>query len=133
MAYADRLELHELAARYGDLIDARDWDGLESIFVPEASFDLTDIGVGVLQGLEAIKRHMDAEPHHPLSHHITNIYVDHLEGDTARLRSRVLGMLADGRVASGEYRDVAVRTGGGWRVKNRHFRLRRRPRSAKTA
>jgi hypothetical protein len=28
----DRIELHELAARYGDLIDARDWPGLASVF-----------------------------------------------------------------------------------------------------
>jgi hypothetical protein len=127
MDTADRVELHELAALYGDLVDARDWDGLDRIFTPEAKFDLTDIKAGVIDGLEAIKKHLEHEPHHPVSHHITNIYVESLDGDRGRLRFRVIGMLADGRVGSGEYRDDVVRTSVGWRVSHQHFRLRRRP------
>jgi hypothetical protein len=51
---ADRLELHELAARYGDLNDARDWPGLASVFTADAVFELTD-AAEPLRGLDAIR------------------------------------------------------------------------------
>lgn len=121
---ADRLELHELAARYGDLIDARDWEGLSTVFVADAVFDLSDIKKGELRGLAAIQEHMELEPHHPLAHHITNVYVE-TDGAGVRLRSRVVGVLPDHRAGSGEYRDEVVPTADGWRIARRTFRLRR--------
>jgi hypothetical protein len=129
MDTSDRIELHELAARYGDLIDARDWPGLQRIFTPEAIFDLSDIHAGELRGLEAIREHMEHEPHHPIAHHITNIYVEE-DGENVRLHSRVIGVLADRRAGSGEYRDDVLHTDVGWRVSRRVFRLTRPPRPA---
>ena len=34
----DRLALHELANRYGNAVDARDWDALAAVFAPDARF-----------------------------------------------------------------------------------------------
>lgn len=127
MDAGDRLELHELAARYGDLIDARDWDALAGIFVPDAVFDLSDIGAGRLEGLDAIVAHLDGA-RHPVAHHITNVHVD--PGPPVVLSSRVLGLLDDGRVGSGTYRDVVERRPEGWRIVRRDFLLARDPRRA---
>ncbi len=69
----DRLELHEIAARYGDLIDARDWEGLGLVFTTGSVLDATDLGMTLLYGLAAIRRGMDKSQNHPLGHHITNI------------------------------------------------------------
>ncbi|HEY2107565.1 MAG TPA: nuclear transport factor 2 family protein, partial [Candidatus Binataceae bacterium] len=55
----DRLELHEIAARYGDLIDERDWEGLAAVFTTDAVFDATDLGMPLLNGLEKIRQGMD--------------------------------------------------------------------------
>ena len=60
MELADRLALHELPGRYGDLIDDRDWDGLSQIFVDEATFEIPD---QVLDGLEAIREFMRGAKH----------------------------------------------------------------------
>lgn len=130
---AARIELHELAARYGDLIDARDWAGLATVFTEDAVFDLTDTGAGVLRGLSAIQSYMDATDTHPLAHLITNIRVADGE-DGIRLHSRVLGILPDRRVGSGSYVDQVVHTPDGWRVRHRDFTLlrRRRPMSGIT-
>ncbi|WP_322749232.1 MULTISPECIES: nuclear transport factor 2 family protein [unclassified Frankia] len=122
---ADRLALHEIAARYGDLIDARDWPGLAYVFAADAVFDLTDVDAPRLDGLDAIRHHMDGADH-PLAHHITNIYVTE-DGGEPVLHSRVLGVLPDRRASSGQYTDAVVRTPDGWRIRHRLFQLNRRP------
>lgn len=121
----DRLELHELAARYGDLIDARDWAGLDRVFTEDAVFDLSEVDGPRLAGLDAIREHMQGA-RHPHAHLIVNVYVD--AGPPVELRSRVLGILDGRRVGSGWYRDTVVRTGRGWRVQCRDFRMLHVPR-----
>ena len=49
------------------------------IFTDDAVFDLTDLGIPLLDGLERIKQFMDAEAQHPRTHMMTNIYVDETE------------------------------------------------------
>jgi hypothetical protein len=120
---ADRLELHELAARYGDLIDARDWAGLDTVFTDDAVFAMTD-GSHTMTGLDAVRTHMDTTDQHPRAHLIVNVRV--VDGDPVILRSRVLGILADRRVGSGWYVDQVVRTGRGWRVRRRDFTMLRK-------
>ncbi|WP_165485797.1 nuclear transport factor 2 family protein [Frankia sp. Cppng1_Ct_nod] len=122
---ADRVALHEIAGRYGDLIDARDWPGLAHVFAVDAVFDLCDVGGPRLEGLDAIRRFMDGSDH-PLAHHITNIYVTEDDGEPV-LHSRVIGILLDRRTGSGQYTDAVVRTPDGWRIRHRLFQLHRRP------
>jgi hypothetical protein len=124
LSVQDRLELHEIAARYGDMIDERDWEGLGLVFTPDAVFDATDLGMPLLNSLDAIRKHMDKTPHHPLGHHITNIYVL-TEGDQVILRSRIIAAGHRGRVSSASYRDRVVKTPHGWRIKHRLCTLRR--------
>jgi hypothetical protein len=120
----DRLELHEIAAHYGDLIDERDWEGLGLVFTTDAVFDAIDLGMPLLTGLDMIRRHMDKSPNHPLGHHITNIYVQ-TDGDEVILRSRIIAAGHRGRVSSAGYRDRVVKTAQGWRIKHRLCTLRR--------
>ncbi len=116
MDLADRLALHELPGRYGDLIDDRDWDGLSQIFVDEATFEIPD---EVLDGLEAIREFMRGAKH-PRTHLMTNVVVDETD-DGVILRSRLIGMRRDGRFISGRYRDVVVKTDDGWRIVTRVY------------
>ena len=122
---ADRIELHELPGRYGDAIDDRNWDGLDAIFTPDATFDLTDLGLRVLAGLPEIKRFMDTEAQHPRTHMMTNIYID----DTpvgVKLYFRIVALRGGGLVGTASYYDDVVKTPNGWRVQNRIVTLRRR-------
>jgi ketosteroid isomerase-like protein len=113
---ADRLALHELPGRYGDLIDDRDWAGLSRIFTDDATFEVPG---DVMRGLEGIRDFMRAAKH-PRTHLMTNVYVD--EGpDGVVLHSRLIGMRRDGRFISGRYRDVVVLTDDGWRVTTRVY------------
>jgi ketosteroid isomerase-like protein len=128
MDAADRIEIHELASRYGDLIDHRDWPGLGRVFTEDAVFTNPTLPGQDLVGLEAIRKVMrNAGSRHPLSHHITNIYVDDLEDGMAELHCRIIHHLDDGRTRSGEYVDRVVKTPEGWRIKVRSFQYRVRP------
>jgi 3-phenylpropionate/cinnamic acid dioxygenase small subunit len=127
MDVADRIELHELAGRYGDAIDDRDWDRLGQIFTEDAVFDLTDLGEPRLEGLPEIKRYMAEDAKHPRTHLMTNIYVNETP-DGAQLFFRIVALLPDRVVGTASYYDDVVKTRDGWRVRSRVITLRRRPR-----
>lgn len=120
---ADRLELHELNARYGDLIDHQDWAGLEAIFTRDAEFRIvTPARRRSLHGLDEIKWYMAREAQHPIAHHITNVYVDD-RNESVRLHTRLLLVQPDRSAESGEYDDEVVRTAAGWRITARVYRF----------
>ncbi len=122
---SDRLELHELPGRYGDAIDDRDWEALHRIFTDDAVFDLTDLGVPLLEGIDEIKRFMDEDAQHPRTHTMTNIYVDETD-DGVKLNFRIVALQPKGLVGTASYYDDVVKTPDGWRVKHRVTTRRRR-------
>lgn len=126
----DRLALHELPGRYGDAIDDRHWDRLDTIFTRDAVFDLSDLGLPVLEGLAEIKRFMDEDAQHPRTHTMTNIYVDETP-DGVELNFRILALGKSGRTGTASYYDDVVKTQEGWRVQHRVVTLRRRPARAR--
>ena len=116
MDLADRVALHELPGRYGDLIDDRDWDGLSQIFLEDATFEVLG---DVLEGLDGIRDFMRGA-NHPRTHLMTNVYADETS-EGVILRFRIIAMRRDGRIVSGRYRDVVVKTDDGWRVASRVY------------
>ena len=124
MDIADRLDLHELPGRYGDIIDDRDWDRLGTIFTDDAVFDLTDLGAPRLAGLTAIRDFMADEAEHPRTHTMTNIYVNET-ADAVELKFRILALIGGGKVGTASYHYLVVKTPDGWRVKDRMLKRRR--------
>ena len=125
LSIEDRLELHELPGRYGNIIDDRDWPRLGEIFTDDAEFRV--IGLVEMIGLEGIKRYMDSDAApHPNAHLMTNIFVDVQDG-VVKLHTRAILPVSAGdgergdRVIHGSYYDEVVKTTQGWRVKNRVF------------
>jgi len=112
----DRLALHELPGRYGDLIDDRDWGGLSQIFLEDATFEIPG---QVLDGLAEIRGFM-ATSRHPRTHLMTNVYVDE-SSEGVILRFRIIAMRQDGTMGSGRYRDVVAKGPQGWRVVRRVY------------
>ena len=127
LTLADKLELHELAARYGDAIDDRAWHRLDDIFTPDAVFEVRGLDI-VMNGLADIKAFMDAAgDRHPQAHLMTNVYCLETDGDV-ELRCRGLfpeaNPSADDKssvVYHGSYYDKVVRTTEGWRIQHRVY------------
>jgi ketosteroid isomerase-like protein len=125
LTVGDRLEIHELAARYGTAVDDRDWEGLAAVFTGDATFELGGFGSidGRYEGLDAIRALMKKGPH-PVAHHVTNVIVEQA-GDVVMLRSKIVGTLARGGAGSADYADVLRLTPEGWRIARRVVTLRR--------
>lgn len=124
---ADRIEIHELLARYGHTLDERDWDGFRALFTRDARLDFTAFGgpAGDVETMIAFLQPVLAAA--AATHHMaTNIAVD-LTGDRADVRSTALVPMAFGQPDGGTfinfsglwYRDHLVRTPEGWRIHQR--------------
>jgi 3-phenylpropionate/cinnamic acid dioxygenase small subunit len=106
------VRITQMQARYGHLVDARDWAGFRALFTDDAVFDVSVYGLGRLEGIEAIMTFFEAAPH-PAAHHATNIEVWQ-DGGTLRSRSKYVVGTVDGAPSGGDYDDVLVETDRGW-------------------
>lgn len=116
----DRLDLIERLSLYGLLIDDHDWPGLSRVFLADAVFDVTDIGLEPARSLAEIVTMMEGV-RHPLAHLVTNAVIESYAGGEARTRCRLIGVGHDLSVHVGQYRDVFVRTPHGWRIRHRTY------------
>jgi ketosteroid isomerase-like protein len=126
---ADRVELHELVARYGNVVDDGDLGRLGTVYTEDAVLVLaTASGREVRKhGLTEIGEFL-ASSNSTNAHILTNATTDVVDGEVIlRYRmapppaSRVRG--ADG-LFSVDYRDVVVRTADGWRIAHHTITMR---------
>ena len=119
-AVHDRLELHELLARYARAVDDREWDLYRSVFTEDAHIDYTSAG-GIAGGRDEVVAFLaEAFAAVPWAqHYVTNVEVD-LDGDIAEVRAmfynpmQLPGMDAPS-FCGGRYHHQVVRTEDGWR------------------
>lgn len=122
----DRLQIHELAARYGNVIDARAWDRLDRVFSADATFETRGFSVsGRSEGRDAIRAMLEGSDGHPVAHHVTNVEVEQV-GDDTHLFFKVIGPGPKGRVGSVDYTDLLRHEPDGWRIVT-HIATLRRP------
>ena len=133
---SDRLEIDDLIERYTQAIDQKDWDLLDTVFLPDAILDYSSSGGPPAGPYPEVKAWLQrALAIFPMTQHMigkTNVALD---GDTALCRSifyNPMGMPTDasgrftadvdGRagihtfIVGGFYNDTCVRTPKGWRI-----------------
>ena len=118
----DRLAIHELVSLHGHLADTRQSEDLAQLLTPEASYDVTAYGLGIVQGLPALIELFSSAPgDQPVGHHVTNVIVtaDPHGDDRAKVLSKGLSVMADGTAGTVVYKDDVVRTTDGWRINAR--------------
>jgi SnoaL-like protein len=124
----DRVAIYELIALHGHLIDAGAFDRLDELFTDDFVYDVTALGYGSLEGADAfVEASRALGDANPLAHHVTNALVIGDEGDRATVRSKGIGVMADGTSGSVVYEDLVRRTGAGWRISRRMVIPRERP------
>lgn len=119
METSDLVAIQQLYALYGHVMDDCDWARLGDVFTEDCVFDATALGVPAMAGLGGIVAAHVSSRQTPLAHHVTNVLVDSVDGDRARVRAKALGIYSRGRAFSGVYEDELVRTAAGWRIANR--------------
>ncbi|MGZ4758353.1 MAG: nuclear transport factor 2 family protein [Acidimicrobiales bacterium] len=116
----DKIEIHELLARYARGVDTGDWELWKSVFTPDATLDYSSAGaaVGTRDEVAAwLEQGLSVVP--MTQHFITNIEVD-LDGDRAMVRAMFynpmqLPGMADLSYCGGYYHHDLLRTSEGWK------------------
>ena len=125
----DRIELHELVARYGNVVDDCDLDALGTVYTDDAELVLvTASGRAVRKhGLGEIGEFLAASNSNN-AHILTNITtaVEDAGADEQVVLRYRMGAPKGADLFSIDYRDVVVRTDAGWRIAH-HTILMRAP------
>lgn len=125
----DRLDVAEVIALHGHLVDAGELDRLDEVFTADVRYDLSDFGRSEVIGLAALQdAALALGAGNPVAHLVTNVVVEELSAGRVRARSKGLAVMADGSCGSVTYEDVVVRVDGeGWLISHRTVRARRVP------
>jgi 3-phenylpropionate/cinnamic acid dioxygenase small subunit len=124
---ADRLQIQDLLVRYCKAIDTKDWELLDTVFVPDAHVDYTSSG-GVAGAYPEVRAWLaQILPGFPVSQHAVSNFEIALDGDRATSRVYFYNPMGrpkpEGGVSmffiGGYYVDDLVRTSNGWRIARR--------------
>ena len=123
----DRQAIGETLSLHGHLFDGGHLDRLGEIFTPGVVYDMSAVGVGTFEGIEAIRSAaLQLGAGNPVAHHVTNVVITG-DGDSVTALSKGLVLLADGTVASVTHLDTLRRHDGGWRISRRVISPQRTP------
>jgi ketosteroid isomerase-like protein len=127
----DRWMIGETLSMHGHLFDEGELDRLDELFTPDVVYDVSDLGFGVLRGIDAVRdAALELGAANPLAHLVTNVVItDHAEGDpdTVAVRSKAIAITADRRCGTATYVDELRRLADGWRISHRQILARREP------
>jgi uncharacterized protein (TIGR02246 family) len=87
VALEDRLAIEETLARYVHAIDEGDGNTWASLFTPDGSLKASGKVVGGRPALRTMVRKLYERNGDRLRHSITNVVIDEIKGDRARLRA----------------------------------------------
>jgi ketosteroid isomerase-like protein len=122
----DRTDINDLINLHGHLTDAGELDQAGDLFTPDATYDLDDFGLGSLHGTAAMREAALALGNaNPVGHHVTNIVITSVGDRSARVRSKGIGVKADGTAGSVAYDDIVTRQPGGWKISYRKVTAKR--------
>jgi hypothetical protein len=92
------------------------------LFTPDVTYDVTDLGFGALHGRTALREAALAlGDGNPIGHHVTK----RIDDRSARVRSKGIGIRADGTAGSVTYDDIVTRHADGWKISYRKVIARR--------
>lgn len=128
----DRIDINDLISLHGHHTDAGDLD--HGLFTPDITYDLEDLGLGSLHGTTAIREAALAlGDANPVGHHVTNVVITGLDHHSARVRSKGIGIMADGTASSVVYDDIVTHHPDGWKISYRKVTARRAALGAEVA
>lgn len=124
----DRISISDLINLHGHFTDAGQLDQADRLFTPDVTYDVGNLGGAPLYGPAEIREAALAlGAANPVGHHVTNIVITEIDEHSARVRSKGIGVRADGTAGSVVYDDVVTRLPDGWKISYRKVTARRTP------
>ena len=124
----DREAIGETLSLHGHLFDGGHLDRLGEIFTPDVVYDMSAVGVGTFEGIEAIRSaalHLGAG--NPVAHHVTNVVITGDGDGPVTALSKGLMLMADRTLSSVTHLDTLRRHDDGWRISRRVISPQRAP------
>ena len=116
----DRQAIGETLSLHGHIFDGGHLDRLGEIFTPDVVYDMSAVGVGTFEGIEAIRiAALKLGAGNPVAHHVTNVVITGAEDGLVTASSKGLMLMANGTLASVTHLDTLRRHDGGWRISHR--------------
>lgn len=114
----DRQAIGETLSLLGHVLDRGQLARLGEIFTPDVVYDMSALGVGTFEGIEAVaSAALELGPGNPIAHHVTNVVITGKGDDgLATALSKALILRSDGTLASVTQLDTMQCHGGGWRI-----------------
>ncbi|GAB2579660.1 nuclear transport factor 2 family protein [Microlunatus antarcticus] len=118
----DRHQITQTLALVAYVTDEDQLDRLDELFVPDAVYDMSHVGMGAFEGLPAIRAAaagLRASGHAPTAHFLTNVVIDERDErdeGTAAVRSRGLMIMHDGELRAVTYDDTFRHHEGRWLI-----------------
>ena len=119
----DHIEIREVLADYGHVVDDHDWDRAEDVFASDFVFE-TGPGGMVLNGIDDIVANFKGR--NMYAHVTMNTTLRENSDGSVSAHSKFIGFPNEGQPVTGDYRDQMVRTPVGWRLKHRNAEIRQR-------
>jgi ketosteroid isomerase-like protein len=127
----DRCAISETISLHGHLFDEGDLDRLDELFTADVVYDVTDVGMKPLHGIDEIRRAtLELGAANPVAHHVTNIIITSVAGTCVKARCKAIVVKKDGSCGSATYVDTLRREDGRWRLSHRTVLARRTPLNA---
>jgi hypothetical protein len=125
----DRWAIGETISLHGHLFDEGQLDRLDELFTRDVVYDVSDLGYGVLVGIDAVRDGALAlGARNPLAHIVTNIIItDVKDNHTATVRSKAIAIMSDRGCGTATYVDTVRRQSDGWRIGHRKILARSEP------
>jgi hypothetical protein len=110
-----KIDIQELAARYGHYCDHPGWDGVLGLYTDDAVFDAATVYGQVWTGQEELRSFYENAPD-AVAHHPTAMFTTVNEDGTATCLCKFI-VFFHRQVFSVDYRWELVRAGAGWKIK----------------
>ena len=122
----DRIDISDLISLHGHFTDAGELDQAGELFTTDVTYDVADLGHGSLYGpAEMREAALAPGSANPAGHHVTNVVITEADDRSARVRSKGIGINADGTADSVTYDDIVTRQPDGWKISYRKVTARR--------
>ncbi len=119
----DIVEINQLLAEYGHVVDDHAWQRADQVFADDFVFELGD-GLPDLHGITDIVATFKGR--NTYAHHTTNVVVTEDHDGNVVVHSKLLCFPNEGPPFTGDYYDIVTRTAAGWRLSRRRSELRKR-------
>jgi SnoaL-like protein len=129
---AAKMDISEVASRYGHYCDHRDWEAVVGLFTDDGVFDARKVYDKVWTGKAELRDFFNNAPPQVVAHHPTSMFTDVQDAGTAHTLIKML-VVWPRQIFSVDYEWDLVKTGELWRIRRQAIEVVGKARFAEPA